>query len=184
MLYLVFWMRSGGERLNWINVFGLLIIVLLLIPNIIYAIKNKNEKNLCENRFMNILEQIGRYGSMLFMVVCLKTGGYGFSSVTLFLAYFFGNALLLIAYQVVWGICFYMTRTEVTGWVDGPTSTFIAGKHKGKNVGVLKLFLAVIPSGLFLLSGITLGYLPLIFSAILFAIGHIYVTYSNIADRM
>lgn len=133
---------------------------------------------------MNILEQIGRYGSMLFMVVCLRDGGYGFSSVTLFLVYVFGNSLLLAAYWAVWGIYFYATRTEVTGWVEGSASAFIAGRHKGKNAGVLKMSLAVLPSCLFLLSGITLGYVPLVISAILFVIGHIYVTYRNVADEI
>lgn len=180
--------QPGGEGLffpwNWINIFGLSIVALLLIPNIIYAIKHKGGKNLCENRWMNVLEQIGRYGSMLFMVVCLRDGGYGFSSVTLFLVYVFGNALLLAAYWAVWGIYFYAARTEVTGWVEGSASTFIAGKHKCKNAGVLKMSLAVLPSCLFLLSGITLGYVPLVVSAILFAIGHIYVTYRNVTDEI
>lgn len=44
--------------------------------------------------------------------------------------------------------------------------------------------LAVLPSCLFLLSGITLGYVPLVVSAILFAIGHIYVTYRNVTDEI
>ena len=41
---------------GWINVFGAVIVVLMLIPNIVYAIKNKGEKNLCANRCMNIVE--------------------------------------------------------------------------------------------------------------------------------
>lgn len=175
---------SGGDFLftwNWINLFGLLIIVFLLIPNIIYAVKHKGMKNLCGNRFMNVLEQIGRYGSMLFMVICLKSGGYGFSSVALFLTYVFGNTLILTAYWIVWGVYFYRTRTEVIGRVYGSASTFIVGKHKSKGEGVLKMLLALLPSCLFLLSGITLEYFPLIVSAILFATGHIYVTYRNVA---
>lgn len=164
---------------NWINLFGLLIVALLLIPNMIYAIKHKDEGNLCENRFMNVLEQVGRYGSMLFMAVCLKSGGYGFSSVALFLAYVIGNALLLTAYWVVWGIYFYADGAEVTGRTDGSASTFTAGRHGAKNVGGLKMSLAALPACLFLLSGITLEYIPLIISAIIFAVGHIYVTYIN-----
>ncbi len=180
-------LKSGGGGFpfawNWINLSGLLIIAFLLIPNIIYAIKHKDERNLCDNRCMNVIEQTGRYGSMLFMMVCLREGGLGFSSVALFLVYVFGNALLLIAYWTVWGIYFHVTRTEVTGWVEGPTSIFIAGKHRSKSVGILRISLAVIPSCLFLLSGITLGYFPLIVSAILFAAGHIYVTYQNVIKR-
>jgi len=158
---------------NWINVFGLIIILLLLLPNIIYAIKYKSE-NLCENRFMNILEQVGRYGSMLFMVVCLKNGGYGFSSVGVFLIYCFGNLLLLISYWIVWGIYFHMSKTDST------IEDLIEGKHEVKKIGILKMSLAVLPSCLFLLDGITLEYIPLLIFAILFAFGHIYVTYQNV----
>ncbi len=43
---------------GWINVFGAIIVILLLIPNIVYAIKNKDEKNICTNRLMNIAEQM------------------------------------------------------------------------------------------------------------------------------
>lgn len=172
---------TGGFEFvwNWINVFGVIIIVLLLIPNVIYAIKHKGEENLCENRLMNILEQVGRYGSMLFMVICLKNGGYGFSSVAAFLIYCFGNLLLIISYWIVWGAYFHETKPIVTGEIDGPTSAFIVGKRGGRRIGTLKMTLAVLPACLFLLDGITLGYIPLLISAILFAVGHIYITYQN-----
>ena len=52
---------------GWINVFGAVIVLLMMIPNIIYAIKNKDAKNLCANRFMNTIEQIEFFvlGSLL-----------------------------------------------------------------------------------------------------------------------
>ena len=53
---------AGRLGIEWLNIFGLILVVLLLIPNIVYAVKNKDSENLCKNRFMNILEQIGRYG--------------------------------------------------------------------------------------------------------------------------
>ncbi len=59
---------AGKIGINWLNVFGLVIVVLLLIPNIIYAIKFKNQQNKCTNKAMNIIEQIGRYGCMFLMV--------------------------------------------------------------------------------------------------------------------
>ena len=49
---------------GWINVFGAVFVILMLIPNIVYAIKNTGERNLCKNLFMNLIEQIGRYPSM------------------------------------------------------------------------------------------------------------------------
>ena len=39
-----------------------------MVPNIIYAIKNKDGKNLCTNKVVNILEQVGRYTTMFLMV--------------------------------------------------------------------------------------------------------------------
>ena len=45
-----------------INIFGLIIVLLILVPNIIYAIRVKDQENKCQNKIMNILEQIGRYG--------------------------------------------------------------------------------------------------------------------------
>ena len=52
---------------GWINIFGAVIVILMLIPNIVYAIKNRGEKNLCTNRFMNAAEQIGRYACIVLM---------------------------------------------------------------------------------------------------------------------
>ena len=40
---------------GWINVFGAIIVILMLIPNIVYALRHKGERNLCQNRFMNTL---------------------------------------------------------------------------------------------------------------------------------
>ena len=59
---------AGKINFGWMNVFGLIIIVLFLIPNIIYKIKVKNYQNLNTNKFMKILEQIGQYGCMFLMV--------------------------------------------------------------------------------------------------------------------
>ncbi len=52
---------------GWINIFGAVIVLLMMIPNIIYAIRNKDAKNLCTNRFMNTIEQIEFFvlGSLL-----------------------------------------------------------------------------------------------------------------------
>ena len=59
---------------GWINVFGAVIVALMMIPNIVYAVKNKGEKNLCTNRFMNVTEQIGRYGCIVLMWLPLLVG--------------------------------------------------------------------------------------------------------------
>ena len=41
---------------GWINLFGAAVVVLILIPNIVYALKNQDEKNRCTNTFMNIID--------------------------------------------------------------------------------------------------------------------------------
>lgn len=163
---------------GWISLWGLMIVVLLLIPNVIYALRNRGEKNLCDNRFMNVAEQLGRYGSMLFMVLNF---GKGFFSVWVYWVYLAGNLLLLGAYWALWGAFFFKMKpvVDISGQ-DGPTAVFIAGKPAVRNAAGIKVLLAVVPSLLFLLNGITLMYFPLILFAVLFAIGHIYVTCVNL----
>ena len=140
---------------GWINVFGAVIVVLMLIPNIVYAIKNKGEKNLCANRFMNIVEQVGRYACIALMCLPLLVWKFGFASVLDMMLYMACNGLLLAAYWIAFA--FYMKRRTVR----------------------LAIVLAVLPSCIFLLSGILLQHWLLVAFAILFAIGHIYVTYKN-----
>ena len=140
---------------GWINVFGAVIVVLMLIPNIVYAIKNKGEKNLCANRFMNVVEQVGRYACIVLMWFPLLVWKFGFASVLDMMLYMACNGLLLAAYWIAFA--FYMKRRTVR----------------------LAIVLAVLPSCIFLLSGILLQHWLLVAFAILFAIGHIYVTYKN-----
>ena len=45
---------------GWFSGFHLLMIAALLIPNGIYMLQNKQAKNKCTSRCMNVLEQIGR----------------------------------------------------------------------------------------------------------------------------
>ena len=143
-------------KFGWINVFGAIIVVLMLIPNIVYAIKNKGEKNLCTNRFMNAVEQIGRYACIILMWLPLLVRKFGFKSVFEMILYLAGNGILLAAYWIVYAI--YM-------------------KHKTPG---LALTLAIIPSCIFLLSGILLRHWLLVGFAVLFAAGHIYVTKKNV----
>jgi len=141
--------------LSWINLFGLVFVILLLIPNIIYAIKVKNQENKCQNRFINVLEQIGRYGCMFLMVFNIGILEFGYSSVETFLVYLIGNAVLLLSYCIVWAMYFH------------------------KQTYARQILLAVLPICLFLLSGITLLHYLLIVFAVIFGIAHVYVTRCN-----
>ena len=140
---------------GWINVFGAVIVVLMLIPNIVYAIKNKGEKNLCANRFMNVVEQVGRYACIVLMWLPLLVWKFGFASVLDMMLYMACNGLFLVAYWIAFAV--YMKQKTVQ----------------------LALVLAVLPACIFLLSGILLQHWLLAGFSVVFAIGHIYVTYKN-----
>ena len=140
---------------GWINLFGMVIVILMLIPNIIYAVRNKHEKNFCTNRFMNTIEQIGRYACIVLMWLPLPFLRFGFSSVWAMLLYLIGNGCLLTSYWIVFAL--YMKRKR----------------------SALALILAILPTCIFLLSGLFLRHWLLAGFAVLFGIGHIYVTARN-----
>lgn len=142
---------------GWINLFGAVLVILVLIPNLVYAVKNKGEQNLCTNHLMNFIEQIGRYACIVLMWFPLLVWEFGFASVFEMVLYFTGNGIFLAAYWIVFAI--YMKR---------------------RSPG-LALTLALLPAGIFLLSGILLRHWLLVGFAVLFAVGHSYVTKKNTA---
>jgi hypothetical protein len=147
---------AGNLQTGWLNEFGLIIVILLLIPNIIYAMKYKNVKNLCDNKLLNIIEQIGRYASMFLMIFNIGIAEFGFLSTKSLFMYIVLNVILLVVYWIMW----------ITYFV----------KQQSWN----SMALAIIPTLLFLVNGLAQMHILLIISAILFGIGHIYVTYQNI----
>ena len=46
-------------KFGWINGFGGLVVIIMLIPNIIYAVKNQGKENNCKCVVINAIEQIG-----------------------------------------------------------------------------------------------------------------------------
>jgi len=141
------------ENRNWINLFGLITVVLMLIPNILYAIKFKGQEKKCKCcRSMYILEQVGRYGSMFLMAFNIGIAEFGFTSETHFAIYAISNIALLVAYWLVYALYF----------------------HKRKNWKSMAL--AIIPSCVFLIDGIMLRHYLLVSFAIMFAFSHICIT--------
>ena len=140
---------------GWINVFGAVIVILMLIPNIIYAIRNRDEKNKCTNRLMNVIEQIGRYACIILMWMPLLVWKFGFSSVFEMILYLIGNGCLLAAYWISFA-CYLKRKTRKRAFA-----------------------LAVLPTCIFLLSGLLLHHWLLAAFAVLFGVGHIYVTQKN-----
>ncbi len=155
---------AGKVGMQWISFGGLGIVVIMLIPNLIYAVKFRGVENICKNRIMNILEQIGRYASMFLMVFAIGIREFGFNHVNKFFIYWLGNIVLLIAYWIIWFLHIRNLKSDKQRIWQG-------------------LALAIIPTFIFLLSGITLNYILLIISAVIFGCGHIYVTYQNINPK-
>ena len=141
--------------MDLINIFGVIIIVLMLLPNVVYARRFKGVENKCKNKVVNLLEQVGRYGSMFFMVFNVGIPGFGYSSVESYFLWFIATFLLLLAYWIGW---------------------FFYFKSPGL---VYAMALAVIPSLIFLFTAmVQRHYLMLIF-VVIFSVAHIYITYAN-----
>ncbi len=142
--------------MEWINIFGLIFIVVIMIPNIIFAIKCKDGfANKWKNKFVEMIEQIGRFGCFGFMIINIPGTWFGWWSDEVFAVYLIVNVILVILYCVIWIICFK------------------------KNSIFRALALSIIPSILFLFSGIMSRSVLLIIAATIFAPSHITISYKN-----
>ena len=142
--------------MGWCNVFGLLFMVVILIPNIIFAVKCKDGfENKWNNAAVETIEQIGRFGCFGFMIFNIPGTWFGWWSDEVFAVYLGVDALLVLLYCLVWSICFRKS------------SVFRA------------LALSILPSILFLFSGIMARSILLTVSALLFAPAHIAISWHN-----
>ena len=143
--------------MGWINIFGMLFMVIIMIPNIIYALKCKDGfENKWNNKIVELVEQIGRFGCFGFMVINIPGTWFGWWSDEAFAIYLIVNSVLIILYCVIWTICFR------------------------KNTVFRALALSIIPSVIFLFSGIMSRSVLLIFASVLFAPAHIAISYKNV----
>ena len=148
--------------MTFFNIYGLVVMVVIMIPNIIYAIKHKeNFENISKwkndkfKKATEILEQIGRYGCFTFMIFNFPGTYFGWIFQKAFLIYLSVNIILIFIYCLIWIICF------------------------NSNTIFKSLSLSIIPSIIFLFSGILLQSVLLILSAIIFAPTHILISYKN-----
>ena len=142
--------------MGWFNYYGLIIIAIIMIPNIIFAIKHKGGfANTYKNKAVEIMEQIGRYACFVLMIFNIPYTYFNFWFDYALIVYLTANGVLCLAYLIFWIIC----------W---------------NKDGTLKaLSLSLIPSVIFLFSGIVLANIPLIAFAVLFGINHILLSYKN-----
>lgn len=142
--------------MEWLNVFGLVMVAVIMIPNILFAMKCKDGfVNKWNNKSVETVEQIGRFGCFGFMIINIPGTWFGWWSDEAFAVYLVVDALLVTLYCVIWAICFRKS------------SVFRA------------LALSIIPSVLFLFSGIMSRSILLTIAAVLFAPSHILISYQN-----
>lgn len=139
-------------------VFGLIIVLIMLVPNVIFALTNKDGfENNWNNKIVEVLEQVGRFGSMFFMFIVIPE--VSFSSGDAFALYIIVDIALLLLYCLFWFIFFK------------------------KNNLAKAVLLSVIPAVLFLFSGIISNNIPLVISAVIFAPCHILISVKNVTER-
>ena len=139
--------------MEWLNVFGLVMVAVIMIPNILFAMKCKDGfVNKWNNKSVETVEQIGCFG---FMIINIPGTWFGWWSDEAFAVYLVVDAVLVTLYCVIWAVCFRKS------------SVFRA------------LALSIIPSVLFLFSGIMSRSILLTIAAVLFAPSHILISYQN-----
>lgn len=142
--------------MEWINIFGTAFIVIIMVPNIIYSLKCKEGfENRWNNKVVELIEQIGRFGCFGFMVVNIPGTWFGWWSDEAFAMYLIVNSILIVLYCLIWFICFR------------------------KNTIFKAVALSVIPSVIFLFSGIMSRSVLLIVASLLFSPAHILISYKN-----
>ncbi len=142
--------------MGWFNLFGLVFVVVLIIPTILYASRDRSLfVNHWHNKPVQVLEQIGRFGCLATMVFNIPGTWMGFASNEAFATYLLVDFVLVVCYSMVWAICWQ--RPTVTRAV----------------------LLSTIPSVLFLFSAIMSQSLLLLISSLIFAPSHIVLSVKN-----
>lgn len=142
-------------KFGFLNLTGFIIISLMMIPNIIFALRNSSMENKCTLKPMLIIEQVGRYGSILLMIFPILVWKFGFASPEGLIIWTVLCAVMLLAYYICW---IYYFRKPSLGTA---------------------LWLAILPSVIFILRGIFLRHWLLTAFGVIFAIAHIYITWFN-----
>lgn len=88
------------------NYYGLAIIVLIMIPNIVYALTNKNGlSGVYHNKVVEMLEQVGRFGCFITMIVNIPYTYFGFWFSNALMVYLVVSGILVAMYLTIWVVC-------------------------------------------------------------------------------
>ena len=142
--------------MKWINVYGLVMIAVIMIPNIAFAVRCRDGfENLWQNRFVEIAEQAGRFSCFALMIFNIPGLYKGFETDSALHIYLVADGLMIAAYCLIWIICF-------------------------RKPGMFRaIALSVLPSAVFLASGIMSRYILLVIAAAVFAPAHILLSCKN-----
>ena len=141
--------------MDWFNWVGLIFMVAIMSLNIVYAVKKKEDFSNKVNKSWLLFEQIGRYGCMAFMIFNLPYTYFNFWFESAFLMYVIVNAILVLLYAVI----------------------FIATWNTKSLFKVISL--SILPSLIFLFSGILLLNIPLMVFSVIFTVCHVTVSIKN-----
>lgn len=142
--------------MGWLNVFGLAFMAVIMLPNIVFALRCRDGfENRWHSKAVEVMEQIGRFGCFGFMVIRLPGTCFGWWSDEAFAVYLLVDVLLIAAYCAIWVIC------------------------RRRNGVFRSLALSILPSAVFLFSGVMSRSVPLLLSALLFAPTHILLSHKN-----
>lgn len=143
--------------MDWLNPYGLVFMTVIMIPNIIFAIKSKNRyKDKWRNKTVEFIEQVGRFGCFGFMIIDIPGMCFGWWSEKAFKVYLIVDALLVSLYCVIWLI------------------------YRRKNTVFKVSALSAVPAAVFLFSGVIRRSVLLILTALLFAPAHILISCKNL----
>ena len=120
--------------MGWFNIFGLVFIVVIMIPNIVFAIKCKEAfENKWSNKVVELLEQIGRFGCFGFMIFNVPGTWFGWWSDEAFAIYLIVDSLALsIIPAVVFMFSAVMSRSIlliIASMLFAPTHIMISYKN-------------------------------------------------------
>ncbi|MDE6690863.1 MAG: hypothetical protein K2K04_02730, partial [Clostridia bacterium] len=136
--------------------YGLAIMVVIMVPNIIYAVKCKDGfKNKEQNKALEIAEQVGRYACFVLMVFNIPYTYWGFRFKGALIVYLAVEGILCLIYLIFWAV------------------------FRGGNGKARALALSVTPAIVFLFGGVMLANIPLIAFAVVFAVCHIWLSLKN-----
>ena len=132
---------------GWINAVNAVFVIILIAVSVIGQRKSGVSAMESRHKLLNILEQVGRYASMVLMILPLLPGWeFGFASEVAMVVWLVLPVVLLVGYALLW------TKAKKGGWV-------LYG-------------LALLPALLLFCCGLLLRHWALVGAAVVFGVSH------------